>query len=185
MQKGLLAKLLLLVATGAGAGAAAQIMLPPGAVPAVVFSPSGWSLLTNDEQRILLPLAEQWDAMGSAQQEKWRGIARKYRSLSPREQQKIQRRMTRWAGVAPEQRVLAREKYQTYRLKKPEAQARVRTAWRNRLAAKMQGSLVSLPSAHESPVNEAGAGAELVARSSVPPEGSGPRSESPKVESEK
>lgn len=154
MPKGLIVKLLLLVIVGAGIGAIMQSMLSPGKAPAVVFRPSDWSLLSDDEQKILQPLAAKWEAMDSTQQEKWRAIAKKYPVLSPREQQKIQRRMTRWAGIAPEQRAVARKKFQTYKKKKPEEQERVRSAWQSRQAAKEQGTSASSPAGNESPANE-------------------------------
>lgn len=185
MQKGLLAKLLLLVALGAGAGAVAEIMLDPGAAPAVVFRPSGWSLLTDDEQTILKPLAGQWDAMGSAQQEKWRGIARKYPSLPVHEQQKIQRRMTRWAGAGPEQRAVARQQYRTYKQRNPETQARVRAAWSSRQVAKTQAAPVPLPGANESPIYAGDVVKESTAGSSAALSDTSPATESPKLESEK
>jgi hypothetical protein len=185
MPKGLIAKLLLLVAIGAGVGAIAQIMLSPEKVPAVVFHPSGWSLLTNDEQKILRPLADKWEGMGSSQQEKWLVIARKYPSLSPREQQKIQRRMTRWAGVGPEQRAVARKKFQTYKKKKPEEQERVRTAWQSHQAAKKQDNPVSLPIGNESPIYDGAVANESENGSSVPQPDSGPTTEDPRIENKK
>lgn len=185
MAKGLLAKLLLLVAIGAGLGAIAQIMLSPGKAPAVMFHPSGWSLLTDGEQKILLPLADKWEGMGSIQQEKWRAIARKYPSLPPREQQKIQRRMTRWAGIAPVQRAIARQKFRRYKKKKPEEQERLRSAWRSHQAAKKQDPTVSTPSGNEPPVNERAAVKESERGSSVPQPGSGPATDSPRIENEK
>lgn len=185
MPKGLLAKLLLLVAIGAGMGAIAQIMLSPGKAPAVMFHPSGWSLLTNDEQKILLPLADKWEGMGSIQQEKWRAIARKYPSLRPREQQKIQSRMTRWAGVAPEQRAIARKKFQRYKKKKPEEQERMRSAWHSHQTAKKQDTPVSSPGGNERPVNYGAVVKESESGSSVPQPDSGPATDSPRMENEK
>ena len=156
MPKGLIAKLLLLVIVGAGIGAITQSMLSPGKAPEVVFRQSGWSLLSDDERKILQPLGAQWETMGSTQQEKWRAIAKKYPTLSLREQQKIQRRMTRWAGIAPEQRAVARKKFKTYK-KNPEEQERVRSAWQSRQAAKEQGNSASIPVGNESPANDGAA----------------------------
>ncbi len=184
MPKGLLAKFLLLVAIGAGIGTVAQFMLSPGAAPAIIFHPSGWSLLPDNEQKILLPLADKWESMGSTQQEKWRAIARKYPSLPPREQQKILRRMTRWAGAAPEQRAVAREKFQTYKKKKPEEQERVRSAWQSRQTAKQQDTPVSLSNANEPPVNEVAVVKESEEGSSIPQPDSPPATESPRIENE-
>lgn len=153
MAKSLIVKLLLLVIVGAGLGAIAQIMVAPDKAPEVVFRPSDWSLLRDDEQKILRPLADKWEAMDTIQQEKWRAIAKKYPSFSPRKQQKIQRRMTRWAGVAQDQRAVARQKFQAYKKKKPEEQERVRSAWQSQQREKKQNNLMSLPSGNEKPEN--------------------------------
>jgi hypothetical protein len=166
MPKGLLAKLLLLIAIGASLGAIAQIMLSPVKTPPPMLHPSGWSLLTDDEQKILQPLAGKWEGMGSTQQEKWRAVARKYPSLSPRAQQKIQRRMTRWAGATPEQRALARKKFKAYKKKQPEEQERVRSAWHGHQATKDKP--VSLPGSDKPPATKEAGAKESENASSVP-----------------
>lgn len=185
MAQSLIVKLLLLIIAGASLGAIAQIVLSPNKVPEVLFRPSDWSLLRDDEQKILRPLADKWETMDSIQHEKWRAIARKYRSLPPREQQKLQRRMTRWAGVAPEQRVVARKKFQTYKNKKPEEQEHVRSAWHSHHAAKKQHTPVSLPSGNERSANVGAVLKESENGSSVPQPDSGPPTESPRIENEK
>lgn len=143
MPKHLIVKFLLLVIIGAGLGAIAQTIIFPEKVPVIPLRQSGWSLLSDNERKILMPLADKWEVMGSLQQEKWRAIAKKYPSLPQREQQKLQRRMTRWAGVAPEQRAVARKKFKTYKKKKPEEQERLRSVWRNHQKAKGQDPTVS------------------------------------------
>lgn len=178
MPNGLLVRLLLLVIIGAGLGAIAQTMLAPGKAPEVVFRQSGWSLLSDGERKILQPLAGKWEAMGSAQQEKWRAIARKYPSLSVREQQKIQRRMTRWAGAAPEQRAVARKKFQTYKQKKPKEQERVRSAWQSRQNAKGQDNAPSLPLGNENSATDRAVARETEAPTG-PPADAAPATESP------
>lgn len=185
MPKGLIAKLLLLVAIGAGIGAIAQLMVSPGKVPAVMFNPSAWSLLTNNEQKILRPLADKWEDMSSTQKEKWRAIARKYPSLPLHEQQKIQRRMTRWAGVAPEQRAVARKKFQAYKKKKPEEQERVRSAWRSHQTVKKQDTPVSLPGDNQSPARDGFAAQEPENGSPILQLDFGPASGAPGIESKK
>jgi len=178
MPNGLLIKLLLLVIIGAGLGAVAQTMLSPGQAPEVVFSQSSWRLLSDEERKILQPLADNWAAMSSVQQEKWRAIARKYPALSLREQHKIQRRMTRWAGAAPEQRAVARKKFQTYKQKKTKEQERVRSVWQNHRNAKGQANATPLPSGSESSAADGVASRETESPAG-PPEDAGPATESP------
>ena len=87
--------------------------------------------------------------MSGSQQERWRGIAKKYPSLSTPEQQKLKRRMTRWSSVAPELRAGARKKYKTYKKKKPEEQDRLRSAWQNHQQDKGQDESILLPDANQ------------------------------------
>lgn len=108
-----------------------------------------------------------------------------FRRLPPREQQKIQRRMTRWAGVAPEQRAIARQKFQRYKKKKPEEQERVRSAWRSHQASKKQDTPVSSPRGNEHPVNDGAAVKELGNGSSVPQPHKSPATENPGIENAK
>lgn len=177
MPKVLIVKLLLLVVIGAGLGAIAQATLFPGKAPAVLFRQPGWSLLSDNERKILQPLADKWVSMGITQQEKWRAIAKKYPSLSPREQQKIQRRMTRWAGIAPEQRAVARKKYQTFKKKKPEEQDRVRSAWQSHQDAKGRDDTASATASNESALGNRAVAKETETTPSVKQPSSGPTNE--------
>ena len=174
MPKVLIVKLLLLVIIGAGLGAIVQTMLSPGKAPEIVFRQSGWSLLSDDERKVLQPLADKWGTMSSTQQEKWRAIAKNYPSLSTREQQKVHRRMIRWSGVAPEQRAVARKKYKTYKKKKVEEQERVRSAWQSHQKAKGQDETIPLPNGNEPPPNDSSAAKEAATAQPIPQTDSDP-----------
>jgi hypothetical protein len=72
-----------------------------------------WVQLSTEQKNILAPLAGEWDKMDGFRRKKWLGIAQRYPSLSPDEQARMQRRMTDWAKLTPEERKAAREKYQS------------------------------------------------------------------------
>jgi hypothetical protein len=67
-----------------------------------------WKELTADQQRILAPLSGEWDKMEGFRRKKWLGIAQRYQTLTPDEQSRMQRRMTAWAKLTPEERKRAR-----------------------------------------------------------------------------
>lgn len=70
-----------------------------------------WSDLTPAQQQALAPLAAQWDALEANRKDKWLEIGRKFATMSPEEQQRVQDRMRDWVQLTPEQRRLARESY--------------------------------------------------------------------------
>lgn len=94
--------LLLLLAFTATAGTAAAKDAPQ------------WASLTADQQQILAPLAREWDkALTKQQKVKWIGIAKRYPTMQPEEQQRVQARMQKWAKLTPAQRAQAREQYRS------------------------------------------------------------------------
>jgi hypothetical protein len=98
---------LLLVALCIAAGAAAQ----PASKKAAKPSRPAWAELTADQQMILAPLKEDWDELAPERRRKWVGIAKRYPTLNANEQERVQRRMQRWAALTPQQRQQARENY--------------------------------------------------------------------------
>ena len=86
-----------------------------------LFSPShavvpelrqpAWAELSQEEKQILAPLSRDWDRMEAVRKKKWLGIAKRYSSMKPEEQARIQRRMQDWASLTPEQRTQARTQY--------------------------------------------------------------------------
>lgn len=70
-----------------------------------------WSDLTLAQQQALAPLAAQWDALEASRKDKWLAISRKFATMGPEEQQRVQDRMRDWVQLTPEQRRLARESY--------------------------------------------------------------------------
>lgn len=70
-----------------------------------------WEELKPQQQKILEPLAENWNAMESARKKKWLGIAKRYPKMNPQEQQRIQSQMQNWNSLTSEQRKQVRERY--------------------------------------------------------------------------
>ena len=88
-----------------------------------------WKELSNEQQRILAPLSGEWDQMEGFRRKKWLGIAQRYRSLSPEEQTRLQRRMTAWSKLSPEERKRARDQFLSLQKETPERKEAVKQKW--------------------------------------------------------
>jgi hypothetical protein len=85
--------------------------------------------LTGEQKRILAPLSPEWDKMEGFRRKKWIGIAQRYSSLSADEQARMQRRMTDWAKLTPDERKHAREQYKSLLKASPEKKEAVKLKW--------------------------------------------------------
>jgi Protein of unknown function (DUF3106) len=112
----LLSAALLVAATGAQGAA------PPKQAPA-------WAELNAEQQRILAPLAKDWDQLEPARKRKWVGVAGRYPTMSQTEQARVQRRMQAWAKLTPEQRRQARESYRNLSKLPPEKKQDLKQQW--------------------------------------------------------
>ncbi|MDW3686772.1 DUF3106 domain-containing protein [Cupriavidus sp. CV2] len=74
-----------------------------------------WNELNAVQQRVLAPLAGEWNNFPELNRRKWLQIAERYEKFSPAEQARLQTRMTEWVKMTPQQRRLARENYQITR----------------------------------------------------------------------
>jgi hypothetical protein len=99
---------LLLLALCIAAGAAAQ---PAAKKKAATPNRPAWAELTADQQMILAPLKDDWPNLAPDTRRKWVGIAKRYPTMQAKEQERVQRRMQRWAALTPQQRAQARENY--------------------------------------------------------------------------
>jgi hypothetical protein len=70
-----------------------------------------WSELSAEHQRILAPLKPEWDSLGPARKRKWLGIAQRYPEMTAQAQERVHKRMAKWASLTPEQRRQVRERY--------------------------------------------------------------------------
>jgi len=97
--------------------AAALLLCAIAASAAIAAAPveqrPAWASLTADQQQALAPLAGEWKTFGSEEKRKWLGIAKRYPSMKPAEQKRVQARMQKWAKLTPQQRWQAREQYRS------------------------------------------------------------------------
>ena len=89
-----------------------------------------WSELTPAQQKILAPLASEWDGMDATRRKKWVAIAVRYPKMKPPEQQRLQKNMADWANLTPAQRKAARDKYQTLKKLPPDKRREVAAQWK-------------------------------------------------------
>ena len=88
-----------------------------------------WAELTAEQQAILEPLKNDWDALEPERRQKWIQIAKRYPRMKPLGQERVQRRMQIWANLSPEQRRQARETYKQLAKSKRPANKDLRQAW--------------------------------------------------------
>lgn len=100
----------------------AEAVVPPLKQPT-------WLELSQEQQRILTPLAGEWDQLESWRRKKWLGIAARYSSMSEEEQARVQRRMVDWVKLSPSERRAVRDKYLNLQKAPPEHKEVLRQKW--------------------------------------------------------
>jgi hypothetical protein len=88
-----------------------------------------WAELTVDQQEVLAPLKPEWEQFSVERRGKWIAIAKRYPGMKPEEQQRVQRRMEKWAALTPEQRRAARERYKSMGKLSAEKRQALRQQW--------------------------------------------------------
>ncbi len=88
-----------------------------------------WAELNAQQQQILAPLKPDWDNMERDRKVKWIGIAKRYPKMKPEAQERVQKRMDKWANLSPEQRRQARENYRAIAKVPPEKRKSLREQW--------------------------------------------------------
>lgn len=88
-----------------------------------------WTELTVEQRTILAPLSDDWDAMEYNRQKKWLGITRRFPTMLPEEQRRIQAQMQEWGKLTPEQRRLARENFMTANKLPAEKKQELKQKW--------------------------------------------------------
>lgn len=93
----------------------------------VVVAPTqtkpAWKDLTAAQRQALAPLAPHWDRLGEERKLKWLVISKSYPSLSPDEQAKVHRRMSRWVTLSQQERTQARQNFKEIKTLTPEQKA--------------------------------------------------------------
>lgn len=93
------------------------------------LSQPSWKELSAEQQRVLAPLATEWDKLESYRRKKWLGVAERYKSQSPDEQARVDRNMKAWARLTPDERKQARDKYLKLQKASPERKEAVKQKW--------------------------------------------------------
>jgi len=88
-----------------------------------------WSRLTPEQQQILAPLSGDWNNFDDRKRKKWLLLAKRYPTMKPEQQQRLQTQMKDWAKLTPEQRRLARENYKKLAKQPPEKREVVKQKW--------------------------------------------------------
>ncbi len=110
------------------------LVLPVGAEvsgPSAIITPAQpqWTELTVEQKIVLAPLSDDWDSLESNRQKKWLGIARRFASMTPAEQRRIQTQMQEWGKLTPAQRALARENFLSASQLPAEKKEQLRQKW--------------------------------------------------------
>jgi hypothetical protein len=85
--------------------------------------------LSEQQKQVLAPLAPEFDSLTEFRREKWLRIARRYPTMKPEEQQRLQTQMRTWAGLTHEQRLIARENYKKISKLPPEKKLAIKQKW--------------------------------------------------------
>ena len=88
-----------------------------------------WAELTAEHQQILAPLKNDWGQIAPDRRRNWVALAKRYPTLNAKEQERIQRRMERWAKLTPEQRKQARENYRRISKVPPDKRGDLKQQW--------------------------------------------------------
>ncbi|MDP1653499.1 MAG: DUF3106 domain-containing protein [Rhodocyclaceae bacterium] len=105
-----------------------MLLSPAQAVVPELGQPA-WIELTQEQKQILAPLARDWDKMEAFRKKKWLGIAKRYPTMKPEEQARVQRRIKDWASLTPEQRTQARVQYKNLKTAPPERKEAIKEKW--------------------------------------------------------
>lgn len=87
---------------------------------ALALTAPKWADLSAQQREILKPLAGDWDKLDETRRNKWVVVAKRYPTMQPEEQKRLQGRMADWARLTPEQRRVARENFQRTKALPPE-----------------------------------------------------------------
>lgn len=102
---------------------------PTGLAHAAGTGGPKWSQLKADEQRVLAPLKDDWDQLDAQRKRNWLGVAKRYPTMKPEEQARMQERMAAWASLSPEQRRAARDTYRRQAQLPPERRETLPRKW--------------------------------------------------------
>lgn len=148
MARSLLASLALLCLVLTGTSQAREPTVTsatskPDAVKSAAAKPAkpepkapAWKELNPQQKQLLAELEMQWDQQTDKLRNGLVKIANKYPKMKPEEQERVRRRITRWANLTPQQRDAARERFRHIKQQPPEKQKEVKQKWEKYKAEK-------------------------------------------------
>ena len=104
-------------------------LLSPAQAAVPELRQPAWAELSLEQKQILSPLSRDWDKMEAYRKKKWLGIAKRYPTMKPEEQARVQRRMQDWGSLTPEQRTQARTQYKSLKTAPPEHKEAIKKKW--------------------------------------------------------
>jgi hypothetical protein len=107
---------------------ALALMLLSGAALADDSSVS-WTQLTDEQRKVLNPLASEWDTLRPWQREKMLDIAKDYPKMDAAKQTLVQKRLANWSKMTPYERENARKSHQQFQSLSPEKKNELRKKW--------------------------------------------------------
>jgi len=162
------------------AGALAALATLAGANNDLRTPQTPWRSLSPEQQRILGPVASDWDRLPGYQQQRLMSAAKKYPALQPIQKERFDQRLRDWTTMTPDQRKAARETFQGMRKLPPEKQHELRERWLDRHQEYPSGRPPGIPAAEgqrrygepqpQQPSYRGGG-----QRREEPPQGQGPR----------
>jgi hypothetical protein len=78
-----------------------------------------WDQLTPQQREILAPIQSEWAGLDPARKRKWLGVAKRYPTMTQKEQARLQAKMREWAKLTPEERQAARAQYREFEQMRP------------------------------------------------------------------
>lgn len=132
----------------------AQAAEPPTSVVLGTPPQPNWVQLSLAQKTALAPLANEWDMLNNLRRRQWLGIADRFPSMKPDEQQRTQDRMREWVSLTPEQRSQARSSYKDFKQLPADQKQRVKQKWE---------AYSSLPEEEKQRLRESGKSARLLA----------------------
>lgn len=101
-----------------------------------------WAQLTDEQRKVLSPLASEWDTLRPWQREKMLDIARDYPKMDGKKQERVQKRLNSWSRMTPYERENARQRYQQFHSLSPDKKDELRKKWAEHQKSKKDGSEV-------------------------------------------
>lgn len=102
-----------------------------------------WKELNPQQKLLLAELATQWDQQTDRLRIGLIKVADKYPKMKPDEQERVRRRISRWASLTPQQREAARERFKHVKKQPPEKQKEVKKNWEKYKAEQKAGTSTS------------------------------------------